>query len=98
MFWLNVNKWLKNTFPSLPSQTLYYITFGLILKNKEDELYVHAVLCLAKFLMHKNRIQKCHPNFVSFRNEFSVYLQSLKFVNGSKAQNIYDIMSKFRND
>lgn len=66
-FWCEIYKWVKQQMSSFPTSfSSDNITFGLILKNKNDELCINTIVCLAKFFIHKCRIVKSSPKFVVF--------------------------------
>ena len=95
-FWNNLHKFIKRKIVSFPSSiSKDNVTFGMILKNKNDELCCNVILCLANFFIHKNRILKSSPKFCVFMNEFKMYLKSLKLITTIKAQNLYDLLKNF---
>uniref|UniRef100_A0A3P9J195 Reverse transcriptase domain-containing protein n=1 Tax=Oryzias latipes TaxID=8090 RepID=A0A3P9J195_ORYLA len=90
VFWLDVYKWLRHKFPFIMDFfSKEVIIFGLSLHNNVNNVCINTVLCLAKFFIHKNRLQKCHPSFNFFNNEVNLYLKSIKLIDSPKAITIY---------
>lgn len=45
------------------------------------------------FFIHKNRWQKCHPNFTFYNNKVNFYLKSIRLISSPKVMTVYDIVS-----
>ena len=68
-------------------------TFCLLQKNKEEELCVNVILCLAKFFIHRNKEHKCPPNFTYFNNNFRLCVNSLKLMKSPKVHKLYSLLA-----
>lgn len=89
-FWKDLQKWVKTIFPSSPTSfTRDHITFGVFLNNKQEELCINVILCIAKVCIHKSKYQKCPPNFSFFKNDLKLYIKSLEQMKGPKAIKLY---------
>lgn len=94
-FWNDALRWMQQRIPVRLILSWEFIKFGLLIKDKKVSYVINNVLLLLKFYIHKCKFFKIPPKLVVFKEEFKVYLETVRRMKSPKAVYLYSLLEDF---
>lgn len=93
--WNDAFCWINQRLPMRLTLSWEVIKFGVLIENRKISYVVNNLLMLIKFYIHKCKFCKTPPRFVVFKEEFAMYLKTLKSMKNPKARYLCTLIHDF---
>lgn len=93
-FWNDAFSWRQQMIPVRLNLSWEIVTFGLSFKDEKISYVINNLLLLLKFYIHKCKCVKIPPQLVVFKEEFVIYLDTLK-MKSPNVRYLYTLLEHF---